>query len=65
LPEFACYQELGICELQPWGHCDWTQTPELDECLSQFDCRATGCAEGSYCSYCWISWECIPDGAVC
>jgi hypothetical protein len=65
LPELACYQELGICELQPWGHCDWTQTPELDECLSQFDCRATGCAEGSYCSYCWISWECIPDGAVC
>lgn len=65
LPEFACYQELGVCELQPWGQCGWTQTPELDECLSEFDCRSTGCDEGSYCGYCWISWECIPDGAVC
>jgi hypothetical protein len=65
LPEFACYQELGVCELQAWGQCGWTQTPELDECLSEFDCRSTGCDEGSYCGYCWISWECIPDGAVC
>ena len=65
LPEFACYQELGSCEIQPWGDCGWTQTPELDECLSEFDCRATGCGEGSYCGYCWISWECIPDGAAC
>jgi hypothetical protein len=65
LPEFACYQEVGICEIQPWGECGWTNTPELDECLSVFDCRAEGCGEGSYCGFCWISWECIPDGAVC
>ncbi|MBW2551315.1 MAG: hypothetical protein JRE73_11225 [Deltaproteobacteria bacterium] len=37
LPEFACYREVGICEIQPWGQCGWTPTPELDECLSQFD----------------------------
>lgn len=65
LPEFACYQELGLCEVQPWGECGWTNTPELDECLSQFDCRAEGCDEGEYCTFCWFSWECIPDGAVC
>jgi hypothetical protein len=65
LPEFACYQEVGVCEIQPWGQCGWTPTPELDECLSQFDCRAEGCGDGHYCGYCWISWECIPDGAVC
>jgi hypothetical protein len=65
LPEFTCYQELGVCELQPWGECRWTQTPELDECLSQFDCRSEGCGEGQYCSYCWVSWECLPEGAVC
>jgi hypothetical protein len=64
-PEFACYQELGICETQPWGECGWTQTPELDLCLSQFDCRASGCEDGQYCTFCWFSWECIPDGAVC
>jgi hypothetical protein len=65
LPEFACYQEVGVCEIQPWGECGWTNTPEFDECLAQFDCRAEGCDEGLYCGFCWISWECIPDGAVC
>ncbi len=65
LPEFACYQEVGVCELQPWNQCGWTPTPELDECLSQFDCRAQGCGVGTYCGYCWTSWECIPEGAVC
>jgi eight-cysteine-cluster-containing protein len=65
LPEFACYQEVGICELRPWGQCGWTPTPELDECLSQFDCRTTGCGDGHYCGYCWTSWECLPEGAVC
>ena len=65
LPEFACYRDVGICEIQPWGQCGWTPTPELDECLSQFDCRATGCGDGMYCGYCWTSWECLPEGAVC
>jgi hypothetical protein len=54
-----------VCEIQPWGQCGWTNTPELDECLSQFDCRAKGCEQGSYCGYCWTSWECLPEGVVC
>jgi hypothetical protein len=65
LPEFACYREHGVCELQDWGECGWTPTPELDECLSHFDCRSTGCGEGMYCTYCWTSWACIPEGAAC
>jgi hypothetical protein len=65
LPEFACYAEYGECEIQPWGQCGWTRTPELDECLSEFDCRATGCGEGDYCTFCWFEWACIPEGAVC
>jgi hypothetical protein len=29
------------------------------------DCRASGCADGRYCSYCWGKFACIPNGAVC
>jgi hypothetical protein len=29
------------------------------------DCRDAGCGEGSYCTLCWGSFACIPDGAVC
>lgn len=29
------------------------------------DCRATGCDAGEYCSFCWGSFACIPDGALC
>ena len=29
------------------------------------DCRANGCGDGQWCSYCWGSFQCIPDGALC
>lgn|GEM_PF-2667620 len=29
------------------------------------DCRASGCDAGSYCSFCWAGFSCIPEGAVC
>ncbi|MCC7537566.1 MAG: hypothetical protein IT379_15190 [Deltaproteobacteria bacterium] len=29
------------------------------------DCRSTGCDEGQYCTFCWVGYACIPDGAVC
>lgn len=29
------------------------------------DCRTTGCGDGQYCTYCWINYACIPEGAVC
>ena len=65
LPEFACYADHGACELQPWGECGWTNTPALDQCLSEFDCRSIGCAEGEYCTLCWFEWACVLDGVAC
>ncbi|MCC7541721.1 MAG: hypothetical protein IT379_36215 [Deltaproteobacteria bacterium] len=29
------------------------------------DCRTTGCGAGQYCTYCWVNYACIPEGAVC
>ena len=29
------------------------------------DCRTSGCGNGSWCSFCWGSYQCIPDGALC
>jgi hypothetical protein len=29
------------------------------------DCRSTGCAAGRFCSFCWGSFACIPNGAMC
>ncbi|MEM7608287.1 MAG: hypothetical protein AAF411_23275, partial [Myxococcota bacterium] len=56
LPEYACYQDLGICERQDDGACGWTETPELSECLNDpvpkpepGECRRTGCS-GELCA---------------
>ncbi|MBI4509487.1 MAG: hypothetical protein HY698_07605 [Deltaproteobacteria bacterium] len=29
------------------------------------DCRASGCPTGEYCTFCWVNYACIPEGAVC
>ena len=29
------------------------------------DCRSSGCAAGSYCTFCWGGYACVPAGAVC
>jgi hypothetical protein len=29
------------------------------------NCPAAGCGAGKYCSFCWGSYACIPDGALC
>lgn len=29
------------------------------------DCRQTGCSTGRWCSFCWGSYACIPNGAMC
>ncbi len=29
------------------------------------DCRSTGCGAGKWCSFCWGSYACIPNGALC
>lgn len=101
--EYACYAQ-ATCKRQPSGQCGWTQTLELQMCLSSSscptlsppspnfcgqngpnpipnydengcvtgyecpsttDCRSSGCGRGSNCSWCWGSYACLPDGAVC
>lgn len=32
-PEYACYQQLGVCETQADGACAWTLSEELAGCL--------------------------------
>jgi hypothetical protein len=34
-------------------------------CVASTDCRVKGCGSGSWCSYCWGSYQCIPNGALC
>jgi len=52
----------GKCLKQPSGSCGW----EVLSCPdTPADCRTTGCSSGQYCSFCWGSYACIPDGAVC
>lgn len=69
LAEYACYQDLGECARQADGECGWTESTELLECLEDpsvlDDCRRTGCGTGQYCTFCWVNYACIPDGAVC
>ncbi len=42
-PEFACYKN-ATCAAQAGGHCGWTMTPELTQCLAN---GATGGGGGS------------------
>jgi hypothetical protein len=34
-------------------------------CVASTDCRVAGCANGQFCSFCWGSYACIPNGALC
>jgi serine protease len=33
-PEYLCYQQDSACENQATGHCGWTETPALLQCLA-------------------------------
>ncbi len=66
-PEYACYQ-AAACEQQADGACGFTMTPELQRCLeaaTRPDCRTSGCGTGRSCQYCWGSFACVPEGALC
>ncbi|MGK4002598.1 hypothetical protein WMF31_08240 [Sorangium sp. So ce1036] len=50
--EYACYQELGVCERDASGACGWRETPELAACLDGGEpapCVVTGCS-GQVCA---------------
>ncbi len=50
--EYLCLRDLGVCERQDDGACDWTETPELTACVADPDpipgCVVDGCA-GTVC----------------
>jgi hypothetical protein len=35
----------------------------LGECVG--GCSAASCDDGDLCTYCWIGYQCIPNGALC
>jgi inhibitor of cysteine peptidase len=54
----------GFCEkgeIKPKQDADGCTTGY--ECVD--DCRANGCGNGKWCSACWGSFACIPNGAMC
>jgi len=34
-PEYACYQQYGLCERQATEQCGWTETTELEQCIAE------------------------------
>lgn len=52
----ACHANINSVDVMNLGGCE-------DEEPS--DCRDDGCGDGDECQYCWGSWQCIPEGAVC
>jgi hypothetical protein len=41
-----------------WLNCKCKDAPPAN-------CTVTGCPAGRFCSYCWGSFQCIPNGALC
>jgi hypothetical protein len=46
------------------SHWDSTQCKCVVDAPNPSD-SCNGCAAGTYCSYCWGHWACIPNGALC
>jgi hypothetical protein len=42
-----------------------TSVASEGSCPAPTDCRSTGCGRGQYCTFCWVNYACIPEGAVC
>ena len=68
----SCFRADPVCGVDgktyvcgtPDAHCNGVEVAYDGECRSS-DCRTEGCDPGDYCDFCWFSFECIPDGAVC
>jgi hypothetical protein len=42
-----------------------SDSPHLVETRISLHSTGTRGSSVAYCTYCWVSYECIPEGAVC
>lgn len=63
LPEYACYQQHGICEADAADNCGWKDTPELQQCLGALDREPVegGCARDND-DACTSDADCVAGG---
>jgi hypothetical protein len=68
---FSCHDPNDECVDDPTDSCD-PQSGGADcggicqpKPAQPSDCRKSGCGAGKYCSNCWGSYQCIPNGAMC
>jgi hypothetical protein len=62
------YEPVCGCDGRTYGNrcsADLAGVSVRSEGACTDDCRTAGCGDGRYCSYCWGTFQCIPDGAVC
>jgi hypothetical protein len=71
---FQCSDPSEVCVDNPDDSCDPNNggadcggicVPPTPPPPPPQSCQQTGCAAGQYCSFCWGSFACIPNGAMC
>jgi hypothetical protein len=65
----TCCLPQSVCQ-GAWRNKDGVCLGPADQalpeaCCLKKDCRDTGCATGRYCTNCWGTYQCIPNGAMC
>jgi hypothetical protein len=54
-----------VCVDDPSDGCDPKSGADCIGVCKRADCRQNGCNSGQWCSFCWGSYKCIPNGSRC